>query len=152
MDERRLLEEYVAGGGLMQLATVGDDCTPRACSVWYLPSFGPDRLYFISRRDRVHSKNIDGNSAVAGAIIVDPPAELGLTGRGVSFTGTARQLPGTGNDAVAAAFAARWPRASGVLSAMPDAASRLYEIAVAEWVLYDEENFPASPRRTVSAG
>ncbi|MEU0539636.1 pyridoxamine 5'-phosphate oxidase family protein [Nocardia sp. NPDC005978] len=152
MEERRLLEEYVAGGGLMQLATVGDDGTPRVCSVWYLPSFGPDRLHFISRRDRLHSKNIDGNPAVAGAIIDNPPAELGLTGRGVSFTGVARELPGTGNDDVAAAFAARWPRAGGVLSAMPDAASRLYEIAVSEWVLFDEENFPASPRRVISAG
>lgn len=148
--ERELLEDYIADAGLMQLSTVCADGTPVVCTVWYVPTFGPDRLRFISRMDRVHSRNIRRNPAVAGAVLADPPAELGLTGRGVSFTGRAAELPGSGIDAEKQAFAARWPKAAGVLGAMPDCASRMYEIAVERWVLFDEENFRESPRREIA--
>ncbi|MEV6072274.1 pyridoxamine 5'-phosphate oxidase family protein [Nocardia sp. NPDC052001] len=149
MDERGLLEDYVSGGKLMQLSTIAEDGSPRVCSVWYLPRFGPDTLHFISRTDREHSRNISRNPAVAGAIIDIPIVELGQVARGVSFTGVARELPGVGIEELAKDFAARWPNATGVLRAMPNAASRLYEIAVTEWVLFDEENFRPSPRRII---
>ncbi|WP_280271562.1 pyridoxamine 5'-phosphate oxidase family protein [Nocardia wallacei] len=150
MRERELLEEYIADGGLMQLSTVRPDGTPVVCTVWYVATFYPDRLRFISRTDRVHSHNIRRNPAVAGAVLADPPAELGLPGWDVSFTGRAVELPGTGIDAEKREFAARWPRATGVLEAMPDCASRMYEIAVERWVLFDEENFRESPRREIA--
>ncbi|WP_024806561.1 pyridoxamine 5'-phosphate oxidase family protein [Nocardia sp. BMG51109] len=150
MGERELVEDYVGDGGLMQVATVRADGSPVVCTVWYVPSFDPDRLHFISRTDRIHSANLRRNPAVGGAILHDPPAELGLTGRGLSFTGRAVELPGAGIEAEKRAFAARWPNAAGVLGAMPDAASRLYEIAVQHWVLFDEENFPESPRREIA--
>ncbi len=149
MDERELLEEYVADGGLMQLATVGEDGTPSVCTVWYVAAFRPDRLLFISRQDRLHSNNIRRDRSVGGAIVKDPPAELGLTGRGVSFTGYAKQLPGAGIDAEIALFARRWPGAAGVLGAMPDTSSRMYEVCVTQWVLFDEKNFRKSPRREI---
>lgn len=47
------------------------------------------------------------------------------------------------------AFAARRPNAAPVLDAMPEGASRLYEIAVDEWVLFDEENYRSDPRRVI---
>ncbi|RDI69356.1 pyridoxamine 5'-phosphate oxidase family protein [Nocardia pseudobrasiliensis] len=152
MDERELLEEYVADGGLMQLATVREDGMPSVCTVWYVAMFRPDRLLFISRRDRLHSTNIRRDRAVGGAILKDPPAELGLTGRGVSFTGYAKELPGTGIDGEIALFARRWPGAAGVLGAMPEAASRMYEVSVGQWVLFDEKNFRQSPRREIAGG
>lgn len=133
----------------MQLSTVCGDGTPTVCSVWYLPVFRPDRLYFVSRTDRLHSNNIRRNPAVAGAILDSPPTELGLTARGVSFTGRARQLPGVGIDEQARAFVDRWPNAAGVVSAMPEGASRMFEIDVAQWVLFDEENFRGGPRREI---
>ncbi|WP_280383793.1 pyridoxamine 5'-phosphate oxidase family protein [Nocardia wallacei] len=151
MGERELLEAYVAAAGLMQLSTLCEDGTPVVCTVWYVPTFAPDRLHFVSRTDRVHSNNIRRNPAVAGAILDDPPAELGRTARGVSFTGRAAQLPGTGVDAEIRAFVARWPNAAGVLGAMPEGASRMYEIAVESWVLFDEANFPGGPRRDIAA-
>nr|WP_276514758.1 pyridoxamine 5'-phosphate oxidase family protein [Nocardia transvalensis] len=145
-----MLEAYVAEAKLMQLSTVCGDGTPAVCSVWYVPTFRPDRLRFVSRTDREHSRNIRRTPAVAGGILDKPPVELGLTGRGVSFAGRAVELPGTGIEAEKEAFAARWPRAAGLLAAMPDAASRLYEVAVERWVLFDEENFPGSPRREIA--
>ncbi|MFI5779239.1 pyridoxamine 5'-phosphate oxidase family protein [Nocardia sp. NPDC051570] len=149
MDERELLEEYVTGGGLMQLATVCEDGTPSACTVWYVSTFRPDRLRFISRQDRLHSTNIRRDPAVGGVILKDPPAELGSTARGVSFVGRARELPGTGIDAKIAAFVDRWPGAAGVLGAMPEGASRMYEVTVRQWILFDEKNFREHPRREV---
>jgi uncharacterized protein YhbP (UPF0306 family) len=150
MNERQLIEQYVTAGKLMQLATVRADGTPRACSVWYVPAFGPDLLWFVSRTDREHSVNIRRSSTVAGAIIDIPLVELGQTVRGVQFIGHARELPGVGIDSEAAVFAARWPNSQAVLDAMPDGASRLYEVAVTEWVLFDEENYPGDPRRRIA--
>ncbi|WP_040792251.1 pyridoxamine 5'-phosphate oxidase family protein [Nocardia paucivorans] len=149
MDERALLEEYVAGGKLMQLSTIDADGAPRVCSVWYLAEFRPDRLWFVSRQDREHSRNIRRNPLVAGAIMDIPLHELGQTARGVSFSGRAHELPGSGVNDRAKAFVARWPNAAPVLDAMPEGASRLYEITVGEWVLFDEENFRRDPRRVI---
>ncbi len=149
MDERAILEEYVSGGKLMQLSTIDESGGPRVCSVWYIVEFRPDRLWFLSRQDREHSRNIRRNPLVAGAIIDIPVRELGQVARGVSFSGHARELPGTGVDDRARAFAARWPRAAPVVAAMPEGASRLYEIAVDEWVLFDEENYRGDPRRVI---
>ncbi|MCM6776577.1 pyridoxamine 5'-phosphate oxidase family protein [Nocardia sp. CDC159] len=150
MDERELLEEYVARARLLQLATVSASGAPSVCTVWYVPELRPDRLRFVSRRDRLHPGNIRCDPAVAGAILDNPPEELGLTARGVSFTGRVRQLPGEGIEAEIAAFVNRWPRAAGVLGAMPEGASRMYEIAVEQWVLFDEQNFPKAPRREIA--
>ncbi|MGW1740484.1 pyridoxamine 5'-phosphate oxidase family protein [Nocardia sp. NPDC001965] len=149
MSERQLLEEYVAGGKLMQLATVDEIGTPRVCSVWYLAAFRPDKLWFLSRRDREHSLSIRRNALVAGAIVDIVLDELGQTARGVSFSGRAEELPGVGIEDRARAFGVRWPNAAPVLEAMPEGASRLYEIAVAEWVLFDEENYRGDPRRVI---
>ncbi|MFF0487491.1 pyridoxamine 5'-phosphate oxidase family protein [Nocardia sp. NPDC004068] len=150
MNERDHLEHYVRSGKLMQLASVSGDGTPRVCSVWYLPNFAPDLLYFVSRADREHSENIRRTPSVAGAIIDIPVVELGQTARGVQFVGQARELPGTGIDELAARFVERWPNAKRVFDAMPGGASRLYEIAVSEWVLFDEENYRSDPRRRIS--
>ncbi|MGW5384106.1 pyridoxamine 5'-phosphate oxidase family protein [Nocardia sp. NPDC003963] len=149
MNERGLLEEYVAGGKLMQLSTVYADGTPRVCNVWYLAAFGPDRLWFLSRQDREHSQNIRRNPAIAGAIVDIPLYELGQTARGVSFSGRAVELPGEGIEERAQAFGVRWPNAAPTLDAMPEGASRLYEISVTEWVLFDEENYRGDPRRVI---
>ncbi|MEV0107667.1 pyridoxamine 5'-phosphate oxidase family protein [Nocardia sp. NPDC050799] len=149
MNERELLEQYVASGKLMQLSTVDEDRTPRMCSVWYLAAFRPDRLWFLSRRDREHSRNIRRNALVAGAIVDIPLHELGQTARGVSFSGRAEELRGEGIEDWARAFGVRWPNAAPVLEAMPEGASRLYEIAVTEWVLFDEENYRDDPRRVI---
>lgn len=150
MNERELLEEYVRGGKLMQLATVAGDGTPTVCSVWYAAEFRPDTLNFLSRSDRVHSRNIAVNSAVAGAIVDIPLEELGQVVRGVSFTGRATQLPATGIEAEIAAFTGRWPNASETLRALPEGRSRLFRISVSQWLLFDEENYPGDPRRTIA--
>ncbi len=149
---RSVLEEYVASGKLMQVATLSENGNPAVCHVWYHCGFHPDRLFFISRRDRDHSVNIRRNEWVAGGIVTIPLSGLGQVVRGVTFKGRARELNA---DAVAEleGFLGRWPGARRIITAErvanDDTPSRLYEIRLDEWVLFDEETFPGSPRRTL---
>ncbi|MEV6866241.1 pyridoxamine 5'-phosphate oxidase family protein [Streptosporangium subroseum] len=155
MKARITLEEYVAGGALMQLATLTAGGAPQACSVWYDFGFGPDVLRWISRHDRAHSLSIGDDPRVAGAIVSIPLEGLGQTVRGVSFTGHAQELPLEGIDRQITQFVARWPAASGALDPIRLAAgqtpTRLYELHIMQWVLFDEENFPDDPRQVVAA-
>jgi hypothetical protein len=154
-NERALLEHYVQAGKLMQLASLNGDGSPVVCNVWYDAHFVPDVLRFISRYDRRHSQNIRIDGRVAGSIIAVPLEGLGQAVRGLTFTGVARELPTWGVEGEVAAFVARWPRAEAILNpeklARGEIPTRLYEVAVAEWVLFDEANFPDRPRRVIEA-
>jgi uncharacterized protein YhbP (UPF0306 family) len=154
-NERVLLENYVQAGKLMQLASLNNDGSPVVCNVWYDAHFTPDVLRFISRDNRQHSQNVRIDGRVAGSIIAIPLQGLGQTVRGVTFTGFARELPTCEADREVAAFVARWPRAEAALHpekfAHGKIPTRLYEVTVAEWVLFDEENFPEQPRRVLEA-
>lgn len=143
--ERRLLEEYVAGGKLVQVATIGPDGRPAVCQVWYLCEFSPDRLVFMSKPSRDHSCNIRRDPRVAGAIVNIELEGLGQPVRGVTFEGTARECEPGADLATVARFIDRWPRSRPALTGDPS--SCLYEITVTKWVLFDEANFPDNPRR-----
>jgi hypothetical protein len=153
--ERKLVEEYVSSGKLMQVATLAADGQPEVCNVWYDPHFRPDLLRFISRHTRNHSENIRARPGVAGSIVAIPLVGLGQTARAVTFRGQATELLTIGVDTEARSFIGRWPAAESAID--PDAlarnetTSRLYEIRVTEWILFDEENFPEQPRRVVGA-
>jgi uncharacterized protein YhbP (UPF0306 family) len=148
-----LVEEYVSAGMLMQVATLDADGAPAVCSVWYAAAFRPDLLRFISRPERRHSANIRDRARVAGAVVAGPLDGLGQAVRGVSFTGQACELPRAGVDGALAGFLGRWPAAAPLISpaGLRDGTTRprLYEARVAEWVLFDEVNFPGEPRQVV---
>ncbi|WP_196814506.1 pyridoxamine 5'-phosphate oxidase family protein [Nocardia sp. BMG111209] len=146
MSERDLLQEYVAAGKLMQVATIAADSTPRVCSVWYAVESDSSRLWFLSRTTREHSANLRERPAVAGAIVAIPLTGIGQTVRGVQFTGRAREL--AADDETARMVVGNWPEVRAALDLAGP--SRLYEIAVTEWVLFDEEHYPDDPRRTIS--
>ncbi len=154
-DERQLLETYVQAGKLMQLASLSADGSPIVCNVWYDPHFAPDMLRFISRHDRHHSENIRREGRVAGGIIAIELEGLGQTARGVTFEGRARELPTSGVDVEARAFLERWPAAEAAIEpgklSRGETTSRLYELRVLDWVLFDEANFPEDPRRIIRA-
>lgn len=149
VDARKILEEYVSAGKLMQVSSVSDTGFPAVCHVWYLAQFRPDALYFISRRDREHSANIRRNERVAGGIVTIPLTGLGQKVTGVTFTGRARELGADARDQ-AERFTARWPNARIATAGGDDGSARLYEIRVDEWILFDETSFPESPRRDLA--
>lgn len=150
---RELLEDYVRSGKLMQLATLRTDGAPELCNVWYDPHFRPDLLRFISRRDRNHSHNLRVNACVAGAIVAIHLEALGQTVRGVTFTGHARELAVVGIEKAIDSFVTRWPASSVALDldvmASGEGLTRVYEVAIGEWVLFDEVNFPEQPRQVI---
>ncbi|WP_018350197.1 pyridoxamine 5'-phosphate oxidase family protein [Longispora albida] len=152
-DARQILEDYVSGAKVMQLATVTEDGSPVVCNVWFASTLSPDKLYFISRPAREHSANIRRDGRVAGSILDIELDELGQEVRGVTYTGTARELPATGVDTEIGVFAGRWPRAARAIDAARMAAGtnhhRIYEVTVTGWILFDEENFADQPRQPV---
>jgi hypothetical protein len=74
---------------------------------------------------------------------------------GVTFTGTAVELPTTGIDQQITAYATRWPKAANAIDpgrlARGETHHRLYEIRVDNWILFDEEHFPNAPRTEIPA-
>lgn len=153
--ERQLLTKYVTTGKLMQVASIDADGMPMLCHVWYAATFSPDRLYFISRHDRDHSVNIRANSQVSGGIVAIELTGLGQKVQGVTFKGTATQLPIENLDASLALFHDRWPAARNIINSVNlvngETPSRLYEIRISEWRLFDDKNFPSDPLRVMSA-
>jgi hypothetical protein len=147
---RHVLESGVAQARVMQVATLMESGAAVTCQVWFQANFQPDRLYFISRRDRQHSINIRRDARVSAGVPFDVPQELGDRVRGVTLTGNAREVPQVLFPVIAQGFIRRWPRAVEALTprtADPASTpSRLYEIAVLDWVLFDEMHFPAQPR------
>ena len=152
---RQLLEQYVRAGKLMQLATVRPDGSPAVCNVWYDPHFAPDLLRFISRHDRAHSFDIRADPRVAGSIIAIQLEALGQTVTGVTFTGIARQLDTVGIEPEIEAFVQRWPAAGHAIDpdrlARNETPTRIYEVAVRQWILFDEVRFPDEPRQLINA-
>ncbi|GAA1816705.1 hypothetical protein GCM10009682_42020 [Luedemannella flava] len=150
---RTVLEEQVTTGKVMQLATLDDDGSPYVCNVWFASAFTPDRLWFISRPTRFHCANIRNDERVAGAILAIELDALGQPVQGVSFKGTARELPTTGINDQIHRYVTRWPKAGNAIDparlASGEAHHRVYEIAVTDWVLYDEANFGRTPRQEV---
>jgi Pyridoxamine 5'-phosphate oxidase len=152
---RELLEQYVKSGKLMQLATLREDGSPVVCNVWYDAQFAPDLLRFISRHDRNHSANIRKDARVAGSIIAIHLEALGQPVTGVTFTGIARELGTVGVEPEIVAFVKRWPAATDAIDpgrlARGETPTRIYEVAVEKWVLFDEVNFPGQPRQVIQA-
>lgn len=154
-DARGLLEEYVRAGKVMQLATVDPDGRPYVNNLWFASTLRPDRLLFISRPNRLHCEYIRDRSDVAGAILAIELHDPSQPVQGVTFTGTARELPTTGIDEQIGVYQRRWPPTAAAIDparmAAGEAHHRVYEITVSGWVLYDEIHFRGSPRQPVAA-
>jgi Pyridoxamine 5'-phosphate oxidase len=140
----------------MQVATLDAAGFPALCHVWFHAVFVPDRLYFMSRPERNHSVNIRADCRVAAGMTLSVPEGLGRPVRGVTLTGTAEQVPDSQFRQAADGFVARWPAAAQALRPADgddpaSAPSRIYRIDVAEWVLFDEVNFPGRPRIVLPA-
>ena len=154
-DLRSMLQSYVRTAKVMQLATLDPDGSPYVSNLWFASAFGPDRLWFISRPARAHCDNIRSRTRVAGAILAIELDEIGQAVRGVTFQGTATELPVIGIEGPISAYAGRWPTAAKAIDpgrmASGEAHHRLYEITITHWILYDEENFRSDPRQPVAA-
>ncbi len=100
----------------------------------------------------MHSINIRRDQRVAGGIVNIPLTGLGQTVTGVTLRGIAVELDASAHRELEN-FLARWPRARESITTERVVAkstpSRLYEISVDEWVLFDEHSFSDQPRQEI---
>ena len=70
----------------------------------------------------------------------------------MTFDGNARELGAEARSELES-FLRRWPNVRDAISvervARNETPSRIYEIDVTSWVLFDEENFPDAPRQSI---
>jgi uncharacterized protein YhbP (UPF0306 family) len=148
--ERALLRSYVSDGKLMQLATISASGAPWLAHCWYATDSDLN-LIFMSKADRRHSTNIRDDERVAGGIIAMTLDGLGQKVRGVSFEGTAEQVDEGRLSPAYETYSARWPQVGAMVSvdeiSRQATDNRLWRVVPSMYVLFDEVNFPDSPRR-----
>ncbi len=150
-DARALLREYVYGGSVLQGATSG----PWPWNCWYAADADLN-LFFLSKTTRRHSIDIMRDSRVCGVIIhAIPTGGPGSPVRAVHLEGDAFQVAAEDLETAYSIFASRWAHASGVppidVLREPDGIDRLWRIVPRAFMLFDEVNFPKSPRQEVLA-
>lgn len=145
MDLRRLTRDYLKSAYQMQVATCGNG-QPWICSVYFV--FDKDlNLYWISKPDRRHSKEIRENEKVAGAIVLQHTP--GEKVRGLQFEGVAQELKGFDAEIGVKLYAERYKLDEERVKALLDGSDGhlCYRIQPKLFVLFDEVNFPDDPRQ-----
>ncbi len=134
------IHTHLRSGQTMQLATIHEG-SPRACSVYFVPSEDNTAVYWFSEPDRIHSLNIVENPKVALAIVVksDMPV-IGLQG-----TGTASIVTDTAeikyvSDEYAAKYNGQGKYYIDRFTAGTHKHS-LYKLAIQSLTLFDEVHF-----------
>ncbi|HUC39077.1 MAG TPA: pyridoxamine 5'-phosphate oxidase family protein [Candidatus Acidoferrum sp.] len=145
---KKLVENYLDEAKLMQIATSKNN-KPWAASVWYANDKSMN-LYFISRKSRRHSIELNKNRNVAGCIVKPHTIGSGQKVRGIQFEGTARQCNLTEIRKANDLYLKKYPKAertpiSKLLS--PKLYYTYYIIKPKRIVLFDEVNFPEHPEQ-----
>jgi len=146
MDLRKLIEEYIEGSKMMQVATVSGD-QPWCATVAYAYDDSWN-LYWISLPETRHSQELEANEKVAGTIAnVDFYAD---GPRGLQFQGTAHLLSGDEEAAAVEVYAKRMNR-EGLLKDIRSGKNphKIYKIKPQYFVLFDRINFPDNERQVL---
>lgn len=149
MELRELIKEYLQKARLMQLATSIDD-QPWVCSVWFA-SDEELNIYWFSSITRRHSKEVEKNHKVAGAMVLPQTPED--KPRGLQFQGTARLLVEKSDvDKAVSVYADRIFSRKQIKEFMElkDKPHRFYIIKPSQFVLFDVVNFPDDSRRELT--
>lgn len=130
----------------MQVATCQDN-QPWACSVYFV--FDDDlSLYWISKPTTRHSKEIEVNPRVAGAIVL--PHSQGDPVRGLQFQGIASKINDT-NKLITALklYSQRFELSDNRTQSILDNTDghNVYAVTPSLFVLFDTKNFPHDPRQ-----
>ncbi len=140
-----LVVKYLDQARQMQVATSVNN-VPWIATVYFAHD-NLHNLFWISKPDRRHSKELIANPKVAGAIVIEQ--KPGEPVRGVQFQGTARDV--TNPEEIRKLFLAYGERYDK-LGITEDIISgknphHLYEVEPELFVLFDEVNFPDQPRQ-----
>lgn len=140
-----LIRKYLKEGRILQIATSAGD-QPWCCTVYYA-SDEDLNLYWISKSDTRHSKEIQQNSKVAGAI---PIKYDNLIVIGVQFEGRAVMIedPQVIKDKVKL-YADKFSRGEDWYQDFLKGSNvhKLYKIEPKSFVVFDRVNFPDNDRQ-----
>lgn len=146
---QRIIFGIIRDATLMQVATVNRG-KPMVVNVWFSFDEKMD-LYFISRYNRIHSRDIADDPNVAGSIVSAKGAVPGRAVMGVTFQGRAREVPKAELRKSYAYYQKRYPVISENhrVEEMMDrtTAMRVYRIVPTKFILFDEVNFAEQPRQ-----
>ena len=155
MNLRKLVRDYLEDAKLMQVATVKNN-KPWAASVWYVHDKDWN-LYFISRHSRRHSLELKKNQNVAGTIVIPHTKGSGEKVRGLQFEGPAHDLTGVKEqktlERANKLYLSKYSLAEDIPIENltdPDWIATYYVIHPTSFVLFDEVNFPDSPRQELN--
>jgi uncharacterized protein YhbP (UPF0306 family) len=141
---RSLIETYLATTRMMQVATSVND-EPWNYTLYF--AYGDDlSLYWISKPNARHSKNIAENPKVAGVIVYDqqPPQDFV---RGLSFEGEAVVLSGEEEEVACMKYIQQLNREKTLLEDIRSGRNlhKLYKVKPHKFVLFDTKNFSKVP-------
>ena len=145
MDLQKLLKEYLTSNKVMQLATVNKG-KPWICNVYYVTDES-NNIYWMSAKNRRHSKDIIDDSHVAASIVHDPDHKQAIQITGEAFIVGLTEV-GSINELYAEKYGDKPERLKEVLANTPDGRAYwlLKPITISFW---DEVNFPQSPKQEV---
>ncbi len=143
MDIQALIQDYLTKTQIMHLATTHGN-KPWVTALYFAVDINLS-IYWLSRRSRRHSREIEKNSHVAGTIVI--PHSYGDKVRGLQFEGEARVLHDqdavAGKGVYSSKFWVVEDRASNDVEGEDN--QGCYQIKPERFILYDEVNFPNSP-------
>ncbi len=145
---KKLIQEYLDEAKLLQVATSRGK-KPWVATVWYVHD-DDFNFYFISKRMRRHSKEIETNQHVAGAIVKPHTEGSGQKVRGIQFEGFARACTQEEIAIAKELYEAKYEKAEQISLedlANPKFIATYYRIKPKEIILFDEVNYPDSPQR-----
>ena len=152
MEARAFYRNYLKDVKLMQLATA-DNNKPWLCSVWYVVD-DEDNIYWMSRKTRRHSIEIEANSHVAATfhkwfdkgLLEDPGQAVIISGQAEILSGEACRLPYD-------LYQKRYPRLNDFQSLdkflNDEGHHYFYKLTPDEIIWWDEINFPNDPKQVV---
>ena len=145
MDVRSLITDYLKGTQQMQLSTCLDN-QPWTCTVYYAYDENLD-LYWLSRPERRHSREIEANPNVSGTIVKQHT--YGEKVRGIQFVGKAKKLTGIeavhGMKVYSGRYSTPRERVNNILAGANGEKHVVYKIIPSQYQLFDEVNFPQNP-------
>lgn len=145
-DVRQLIKDYLNECKLMQIATVSDG-NPWVSSVWQATDDDLN-IYFFSADNRRHSREIEEDNRVAGALAL--PHEPSDAPRGIQFEGVVVKLEDSEEVAKARnLYEGRIFDAETIDMFMNHTEKQhfFYKIIPSLIVLFDVENFPDDSRQ-----
>lgn len=129
---------------LMQIATVSGE-QPWCATVFYAAD-NAHEIFWLSEPDARHSRELSANDRVAACITL--ASQYGQAWRGLQIEGTVKEVKAEDVETSFQAYAERF-NAHYQLQEMLNGqtTSRLYRLKPSLFVLYDEQNFPTTPRQ-----